>query len=199
MRAFLLGLFDLFKLLAIVLVTAFILRYFIMQRFVVEGQSMEPNFYDNELLIVEKVSYQLREPKRGEVIVFRPPLYPNLYYIKRIVGIPGDSVSIHDGAVFISGTRLKESYLNGAATLAPGFDKVTETLLKPNEYFVLGDNRTHSSDSREWGIVPRINIVGRAFLVILPINHFGIVGHSASDPASMTGWLNRPPLAWQQP
>ena len=172
-----LGLFELVKLVVIVVLVAFILRYFIMQPFVVEGQSMEPNFHDNELLIVEKVSYLLHEPRRGEVIVFRFPGSPNLNYIKRIVGVPGDRVSIHDGAVFLNGERLQETYLNGIETFAPTFSSVEETTLGANQYFVLGDNRAHSSDSREWGVVPRLNIVGRAFLTILPVQDFGLVEH----------------------
>jgi len=186
MKSFLLGLFDLLKLLVIVVVVAFILRYFVMQPFVVEGQSMEPNFHDNELLIVEKVSYLLRSPQRGDVIVFRFPGSPNLNYIKRIVGIPGDNVSIHDGAVFVNGRQMQESYLDGVETFAPSFSRVEETALGSNEFFVLGDNRAHSSDSREWGVVPRLNIVGRAFLVILPVDDFGLVPHGAVKLDSFT-------------
>jgi signal peptidase I len=177
MRAFLLGLFDLLKLLITVVVVAFLLRYFVMQPFVVEGQSMEPNFHDNELLVVEKLTYQLRDPRRGEVIVFRFPGSPNLNYIKRIVGVPGDSVAIHDGAVFIDGEPIQEPYLNGDRTFAPGFSISEATMLGDNEYFVLGDNRAHSSDSREWGVVPRLNIVGRAYLVLLPLGNFGTIPH----------------------
>lgn len=195
MKSFLLGLFDLVKLLVIVVVVAFVLRYFVMQPFVVEGQSMEPNFHDNELLIVEKVSYQLRQPRRGNVIVFRFPGSPNLNYIKRIVGIPGDRISIHDGAVFINGRRLDEPYLNGEETLAPSFNRVDETALGPNEFFVLGDNRAHSSDSREWGVVPKINIVGRAFLVILPVNDLGLVPHGAAKLEYFTFSPSAPALS----
>lgn len=198
MREFLLGLFDLLKLMVIVVVVAFILRYFVMQPFVVEGQSMEPNFYDNELLIVEKISYQLRDPRRGDVIVFRFPGSPNLNYIKRIVGTPGDSIAIHDGAVFINGRRLNEDYLNGEQTFAPGFSMVDATSLGENEFFVLGDNRAHSSDSREWGVVPRVNIVGRAFLVILPVTDFGIVKHVTLNVDSLTTIPFRLPLVLQQ-
>lgn len=177
MRGFLLGLFELLKLLIIVVVVAFILRYFVMQPFIVEGQSMEPNFQDDELLIVEKISYMFRDPRRGEVVVFRFPGSPNLNYIKRIVGVPGDRVSIHDGAVFVNGQRLNEPYLNGIQTFSPAFSSVEESPLGPNEYFVLGDNRAHSSDSREWGVVPKMNIIGRAYLVVFPINDFGLVSH----------------------
>jgi signal peptidase I len=190
MRAFLLGLFSLLKLVVTVIIIAFVLRYFVMQPFVVEGQSMEPNFHHNELLIVEKISYQLRYPRRGEVIVFRFPSSPNLNYIKRIVGTPGDRVSIHDGAVYINGKRTTEPYLNGATTLAPSFTQTEETVLGDNQYFVLGDNRSHSSDSREWGVVPRVNIVGRAFWVIFPVQDFGLIPHANISfyPLPMSYW-----------
>jgi len=177
MRSFLLAVLDLLKLLTIVVIVAFVLRYFVMQPFVVEGNSMEPNFHDNELLIVEKLSYLAKSPQRGEVIVFRFPGSPNLNYIKRIVGVSGDRVAIHDGAVFVNNRQLDEPYLNGIETFSSSFSLVEETELGPNEFFVLGDNRAHSSDSREWGVVPKINIVGRAFLAILPVTDFGLVPH----------------------
>lgn len=181
-KDFLYFIFDLLKTGVIVFVIAFCLRYFAVQPFIVDGESMMPNFVNNEYILAEKISYLTGEPRRGDVIVFRYPGNPNVSYIKRVIGMPGETVKIENATVTIinsehpNGIALDESYLSaGTLTLATGSTSgpFTKTI-DPNEYFVMGDNRQHSSDSREWGVLPKSNIIGRAWLTILPASKFGI-------------------------
>lgn len=150
-------------------------RYFLIQPFFVRGQSMEPNFSDGQYLVIDEISYRLTEPKRGEVVVFKYPNDPSQYYIKRIVGLPNETVEVDSGRVIIyneefpSGVEIKENYLEPLLT-TPGLTKVE---LGPAEYFVLGDNRRASSDSRVWGSLPADNIVGRVWVRGWPINEAG--------------------------
>lgn len=149
------------------------IRYFLVQPFFVRGASMEPNFQDGEYLVVDQLSYRVREPRRGEVVVFRYPLRPSQFFIKRIVGLPGETVLVSGGGVIIQngehpeGARLDESlYLeNGVRT--GGQVQVT---LQEHEYFVLGDNRAASSDSRSWGALPEEDVIGRAWLRAFPFD-----------------------------
>lgn len=150
-------------------------RYFLIQPFNVKGASMEPNFHNNEYLIIDELSYRFREPIRGEVVVFRPPLDPGEYYIKRMIGLPGDTVEITDGRVYIANAahpnrvELKEAYLDDLST--QGKKKVT---LAADEYMVLGDNRDESLDSRSFGPIKRSSIVGRAWVRGLPLSRAGL-------------------------
>lgn len=158
-------------------VIAFIIRFFLIQPFVVEGASMEPNFHNNDYLLIEKVTEHFSGPKRGDVIVFRYPNNPKVNYIKRVIGIPGDTVIIENGLVSVKTSGSTEAKTVSENYLAPNFKtsgNINITLGK-DEYFVLGDNRGNSSDSREWGILPKQDIVGRAWLVILPPSDFGFI------------------------
>lgn len=174
--------FDLAKTGVIVFVIAFCLRYFAIQPFIVDGESMTPAYVNNEYLLAEKISYMTGTPKRGDVIVFRYPGNPNINYIKRIIGLPGETIKIENNTVTVSndknpnGTVLDERYLPGdALTLAEGTQNGAYSIkVANNEYFVMGDNRQHSSDSREWGLLPKANIIGRSWLTILPTSKFGI-------------------------
>lgn len=160
------------------------IRYFIAQPFVVRGASMEPNFVDREYLVVDEVSYYLREPGRGEAIIFRYPRDPRQFFIKRIIGLPGERVKIEKGRVMIvnpaypEGFTLQESYLAppGRATHPD-----MEAALGAEEYFVLGDNRDFSSDSRLWGALPGDLIVGRAVFRAWPVVRFGQVADYAFE------------------
>jgi len=158
-------------------VIAFVIRFFLIQPFVVEGASMEPNFHNNDYLIIEKISEKIKEPKRGDVIVFRYPNNPKVNYIKRIIGIPGDTIIINNGVLKIRtpGSNeekiINENYIPESIKTSGNM----ETKIENDQYFVLGDNRSNSSDSREWGVLPKENIIGRAWLVILPTEDFGIV------------------------
>ncbi|MBI2064971.1 MAG: signal peptidase I, partial [Candidatus Yanofskybacteria bacterium] len=150
------------KFLVIASAIALPVRYFIAQPFIVRGASMEPNFENREYLIVDELSYFFREPQRGEVIIFRYPLDPRQFFIKRIVGLPGERVEIKDGKVLVKtadgaeSVRLEEPYLSDSVKT----EGVTVAVLGRGDYFVLRDNRTQSSDGRAWGPLPRHLIVG---------------------------------------
>lgn len=162
--------FNFLKTIALIVILAFIIRIFLIQPFIVEGQSMDPAFSDRDYLITEKVSYHFRNPTRGEVIIFHPPEDPNINYIKRVVGLPGDNIQIKDGGVFINGQRLIEPYLSSnEGTLVPNQTQSTLTL-NTDQFFVLGDNRNHSRDSRELGPIPRANIVSHVWFRLYPFN-----------------------------
>ncbi|HVY67481.1 MAG TPA: signal peptidase I [Patescibacteria group bacterium] len=169
---------DLVKILVIALVIIIPFRTFIAEPFVVSGASMLPNFRDHDYLIVDRLSYLHDNPQRGDVIVLLYPKDTSQFFIKRVIGLPGETVSFAQGEVKIinaehpDGFYLKEPYLPaGLETI--GSD--TPVHLGSGEYFVLGDNRTASSDSRIWGILPRSDIVGRVALRIYPFGDFGAV------------------------
>ncbi len=162
-----------FSLVALLIVLP--IRIFIAQPFIVSGASMETTFSTGQYLIVDQLTYHFENPGRGEVIIFRYPKDPSKFFIKRIIGIPGDTISISGREVTVvnaehpEGVLLDESYIldmKPSATL-------TETLGE-NEYFVMGDNRDASSDSRSWGVLKRDNIVGRAFLRLFPVTTIGV-------------------------
>lgn len=163
---------DLLKTGLVVFIIAFILRYFVIQPYIVDGQSMMPNYSNNEYLLAEKISYMIKEPKRGDVIVFRYPKNPSLNYIKRIIGLPGETVSIKNDTVSIindqnpNGMILHEDYLPKTIKTEISMGQSMTKKLNENEYFVMGDNREASSDSREWGALPKANIAGRSWVSI---------------------------------
>ncbi len=176
-----LGLFilDLLKVLIIALVIVLPIRYFVAQPFVVSGSSMQPNFHDGEYLIIDELSYHTGNPERGDIIVFKYPKDTSEYFIKRVIGLPGERVVIKEGHVYIynaanpNGMELDETYLPaGTETLVD-----TDRTLGDDEFFVLGDNRPASSDSRFWGPVPRSDIVGRVVLRAYPFNVFSTFSH----------------------
>ncbi len=167
---------EFLKTVAIIVLVAFFVRFYLVQPFVVEGSSMEPNFHNGEYLLVDKISYRLNPPKRGDVIVLHPPSSPQLNYIKRIIALPGEKIDIRSGEIFVNQAKIDEQYIPKELTLVKHTQAANfSQLLGETEYFVLGDNRDHSSDSREWGMVPRENIIGRAMLVVFPVNNFGLV------------------------
>jgi signal peptidase I len=149
------------------------IRYFVVQPFFVRGASMEPNFHDGEYLVVDQLSYRFREPRRGEVVVFRYPQDHSQFFIKRIIGLPGESIAVQDGKVIIrtsaypSGVELNERSYISPAIRTGGQTNMT---LGPNEYFVLGDNRPASSDSRAWGVVGRDEVIGKAWIRAWPLD-----------------------------
>ncbi len=146
------------------------IRYFIFQPFIVKGQSMEANFEDGNYLIIDEITYRIRDPKRGEVIVFKNPMNGHQRFIKRIIGLPGETVEISDGKIFISNGEkkiLNEPYLNPSFTAGD-----IQLTLGKDEYFVLGDNRQFSLDSRRFGPIKKKEIVGRVFLRLWPIYSF---------------------------
>lgn len=171
---------ELLKLIAIAALIVFPIRLFVAQPFIVSGASMDPTFQDGQYLIIDELSYRLTDPKRGDVIIFRPPRAPQEFYIKRIIGLPGETVSIEGGKVYITSptgtkTQLEEPYI---ANMGNGGDETYK--IGQDEYFVMGDNRPESSDSRVWGLLSREKIVGRALVRLLPANSISLFPGSVS-------------------
>ncbi|MBR6256529.1 MAG: signal peptidase I [Lachnospiraceae bacterium] len=160
-------------LLVVLIVTLLLVKY-VGQRTVVVGHSMEHTLSDGDSLIVDKISYRFRDPKRFEVIVFPFEYKEETYYIKRIIGLPGETVRIDEnGVIYINGEVLNESY--GIETIQDPGTAINEITLGEGQYFVMGDNRNHSSDSRtpSVGLIERKNIIGRAWVRIYPFNKMG--------------------------
>lgn len=177
------GLFiwDLVKVFVIAFVLVWlILRPFVAEPFIVSGSSMVPNFHDKDYLIVQKWDYRFSIPQRGDVIVFKYPKDTTQYFIKRVIGLPGEKVRVEQGHVYITndshpdGFELKESFINNQPIT---FGNPETVVLKADEYYVLGDNRLQSSDSRVWGILPKKDIVGKVWVRILPFSKFGFIKH----------------------
>jgi signal peptidase I len=169
-----------FAIIAVVIVAP--IRLFVAKPFIVSGASMEPTFDTGEYLIVDELTYHLDDPKRGDVVVFKYPKDPSQYFIKRIIGLPGEIVHIEGGKVSVTkvdGTtlNLEEAYVKN---IGNGTDM--QVTLPKDQFFVLGDNRPESSDSRYWGTLPRSDIVGRAFVRLLPVNEIGILPGSVAEP-----------------
>lgn len=143
----------------------------------IRGASMEPNFPNNQYLLTDKVTYRFREPDRGDVIVFKAPNTNDEEFIKRIIVLPGETVSIKEGQIYINGRILNENYLaDGLITMPGAYLKEGVEIKVPEEsYVVLGDNRPYSSDSRAWGLITKDKITGRAWLIYWPISEFGTV------------------------
>jgi signal peptidase I len=137
----------------------------------VDGASMEPTLVSGEYVVVNRLSYRLGSPQRGDIIVFHPPVNPEEEYIKRVIGLPGDEVEVKDGMVYVNGQPLQESYLNVKTNYAGTWN------VPQDQLFVLGDNRINSSDSRNWGTVPMNYVVGKAVLVYWPPPDWGLVDH----------------------
>jgi signal peptidase I len=159
----------------IVFLLAIFFRFYIFQPFIVVGQSMEPNFHDKEYLVVDKVTTRFREPKRGEIVIFHPPQNPSESYIKRVIGLPGETVEVKEGKVYVDDEVVQESYIlhDPSISMKNNYPKVT---LGADEYYVFGDNREHSSDSREIGPIPKANLQGRVAIVLFPFDNMHFVG-----------------------
>ncbi len=169
--------FFILEVLQIVAISAAIIipiRYFLIQPFYVKGASMEPNFYDHEYLIIDELSYRFHHPERGQIIVFRYPRDPSQFFIKRVIGLPGETVEVSNNQVIISntdhpnGVALQEPYIGERPT--NGKERIT---LGEDEYWVMGDNRDESMDSRSFGAVRRSAIVGRVWVRGLPLSRLG--------------------------
>jgi len=169
----------------VVVLSIFLILYlFIMQPHQVNGLSMYPNFDNGEYLLTDKVSYKTGTPKRGDVVVFHAPetaqcpQSTGCDFIKRVIALPGESVEVKNNGIFINGERLTETYIPEENYTRPGaFTQGRVVTLGPSEYFVVGDNRPHSSDSRAWGPVTPKEIVGKAFFVYWPPKSIGPVKH----------------------
>lgn len=139
---------------------------------------MEPNLHNGQYIIINKLIYQLKEPERGDIIVFQYPNDPSRDFIKRVIGIPGDTVRIEHGRIFINNTLLDEPYISQLGTYSGSWN------LNTDEFFVLGDNRNNSSDSHTWGFLPRENLIGRAWVIYWPFKDWGIVPHYTFNVSS---------------
>jgi len=172
-----------FSLIAILIVVP--IRMFIAQPFIVSGASMDETFHNGEYIIVDQVSYRLNSPERGDVVIFRYPRDPSKFFIKRIIAVPGDTITIVDSTVSITnektptGFLLDEPYIKSMRPSA----YMTEEL-GDREYFVMGDNRDESSDSRVWGVLQEERIIGRAFLRLFPPQTIDILPGAIKDSNS---------------
>ncbi|MFD0671768.1 signal peptidase I [Cohnella sp. GCM10027633] len=183
--------FEWIKALAIAGLLVFVIRWFLVSPFIVDGPSMQPNFKDRERIIVNKIIYDIRKPKRGEVIVFHVP-EEGRDFIKRVIGVPGDTVKVAGDTIYINGQPIEESYLEEAYETEHAQNQLYNRD-KPNSnfpnnsypdgkvpegtLFVMGDNRSNSEDSRMIGYIPMDRIVGRADLVFWPLGDFHFVKH----------------------
>lgn len=167
---------EIVKVVVISLAIIIPIRYFLIQPFYVKGASMEPNFEDHQYLIINEIGYRISKPQRGDIIVFRYPKDPRQYFIKRVIGLPGETVKVKEGKVYIFNDQYKQGvaineneYLENVVTA--GNKEVT---LGDGEYFVLGDNRNASLDSRSFGTVPERLIIGKVWLRGWPFEDFKI-------------------------
>jgi signal peptidase I len=165
-------------------IAVFLLLQTTVQTYVVIGASMEPNFQEDERLIITKIVYNFHDPEKGDVIIFQPPNGGEVPYIKRVIASPGDTVKVEDGVVYVNGQRLKEPYIEDP----PKYD-MSEREVPEDEYFVLGDARNNSNDSHNNWTVPRQNIIGKAWLAIWPPSKWGAVEHYPlqEEITSLTG------------
>lgn len=181
--------FDFLKVFVMAVAIIIPVRYFLFQPFVVTGDSMRPNFEDGNYLIIDELTYRLREPSRGEVVVMRFPKDPSQFFIKRLVGLPGERVVIKEGRVTIynaenpNGLLLNEPYLASQNITYGNIDRT----LAADQYFVLGDNRLSSSDSRVWGALPGDDIVGRVYLRLFPVQELQLFIPSPVYPVNNSG------------
>lgn len=161
----------------IIMALTYVIITFVGQRTKVDGHSMEPTLFHGDNLIVDKLTYRFKDPSRYDVIVFPYQHAENTYYIKRIIGLPGETVQVKDGAVYINGELLDEDF--GSEPMEKSGIAAEPITLGEDEYFVLGDNRNHSSDSRDpsVGVLTRDQLIGRAWVRIYPFDKMGVVRH----------------------
>lgn len=175
-------LFDLVQTLVIAGAIFVVIYAFLFRPYQVNGHSMDPTFENGEYVLTNLIELRVAELKRGDIIVFNAPPDEEKDYIKRIIGLPGDSIRISDGNVYVNGERLNQTDFlgpgvrtNGGSFLGEG----DEVIVPEGQYFTMGDNREFSSDSREWGFVTKDKIIGKSFIVYWPPNHTRIVEHTA--------------------
>lgn len=175
MRGFFSFVFDTGKIIILALLIVVPIRAWVFQPFLVKGDSMKPNFHNGDYLIIDELTYKFYNPQRGQVIVFKFPGDLSQRYIKRIIGLPGETVEIKDNAITVSHSQdnkvLHESYIPKSLFTQGSFPMT----LKDDEYFVLGDNRPNSSDSRVWGVLPKRDIIGRVLIRVFPPQAFTVI------------------------
>lgn len=181
---------SIFREIAEVVVLALILYFgisFAVQAVHVEGLSMFATLDDNDYLIANKIDYRIHNPQRGDIIILRPPTDPSRDFIKRVIALPGERLLIRNGIVYINGHRLEEPYLPEAWTIDTNWpiNGADGQVMGPNQYFVMGDNRNKSQDSRAFGPITRDRIDGKAWFRIWPVDHFGNI--YSEEPVLDTG------------
>lgn len=187
--------FELVKIVVISFVIILAVRFFLMEPFYVKGASMEPNFHDHQYLVIEKLSYRFDEPKRGDVVVFRYPADPKQFFIKRVIGLPGEHILVENGGVYLvtkdSEKLIPESYIPEITKTDLPLKGYGDVTLGSDEYFLLGDNRTESLDSRVFGPVKKDFIIGRTWIRGWPFNQIKVFGSpdysSLSNSTTATG------------
>ena len=170
-------LLELVKVAVLAGITITLVRYFLFKPFYVKGASMEPNFFDKEYLIIDELSYRLRAPQRGEVVVFKYPENPKEYFLKRIIGLPGERIKVSEGQITVYNNEHPEGIVLNEPYLPDDLLTIGErvTALSEDQYFVLGDNRPNSYDSRRFGAVDKSLVVGRVFFRGWPFNRAEII------------------------
>lgn len=142
----------------------------LVQNYKVEGYSMQPTLEDGQYLLINKIGLHFRQPERGDVIVFKYPVDPTKSFVKRVIGLPGDTVEVRDREVYVNDQKLIEPYIKEAPNSG-----IPRTIVPPGDYFVMGDNRNNSSDSRMWGPLPEDDVIGEAWLTYWPPKEWGAV------------------------
>lgn len=171
------AIFDFLQGIVVILAIMVMIYLFIMSPQEINGASMEPNFHNGQYILTNKVEYKLHEPNRGDVVIFKSPRNKDVDYIKRIIGKPGDRVMLKDGAFYVNDTKVDEPYLAQGTYISQGnyLREGMEIIVPKGQYFMAGDNRPHSSDSREFGPIPLGDFIGRAFLRYFPLSEFGVI------------------------
>lgn len=165
---------EIFKFTIVAILIVAPIRFFVAQPFIVKGESMDPTFADGQYLIVDELTYRTHEPERGDVIVFKYPKDPSKYFIKRIIGLPYETVKIDSGKVAIFGEKFPDGKLLDESYIKEVSYETLSEKLGENEYFAMGDNRSNSLDSRVWGPLPKENIVGRVLVRLFPLPEAGL-------------------------
>ena len=172
---------EIIKTIVIVGILALLLRIYIIQPFIVEGLSMSPTLFSNDYLLIDKISYRIGSPQRGNIIVFHYPKNTEFNYVKRIIGLPGETIEITEDQVIIYNTKnpngavVSENYIKDPNGPMLNNKKIIKTTIPENYYFVMGDNRQGSSDSREWGLLEKKFIIGKTLVRLFPVNAFEII------------------------
>lgn len=168
---------DTIETVVIALAIFVVIYLFLVQPHQIKGSSMYPNFYDGEYILTDKISYRFKSPQRGDVIVFKAPKNHELDYIKRVIGLPGDTIMVKGGKTYLNGNLLPETYLTSDVITNSGtfLHEGQNYTIPAGEYITFGDNRPHSSDSREWGTIKTDEIIGRAWFRYWPINRISFV------------------------
>lgn len=173
---------EILTFIALAVIIVIPIRLFVAQPFVVEGESMYPTFKSGDYLIVDQLTYRFSPPERGDVVVFKYPNDPKVFYIKRIIGLPGETVHINEGKTSVTKTDGTEITLDESYIVSEDATYTIDSTLGDGEFFVMGDNRPRSSDSRVWGPLPEEDLMGRAFIRLLPPDTTGVLPGAVTEP-----------------